>query len=59
MKELISMNDCGLFCDGRDTARLDSRFVAEAFGKEHKHVLRDIAKITEPTSGLKAMSAIC
>ncbi len=52
MKELIPMNDCGLFCDGRDTARLDSRFVAEAFEKEHKHVLRDIAKITEPKSGL-------
>ena len=34
------------------TAFCDSLQVAETFGKEHKNVLRDIEKITEPTSGL-------
>ncbi len=35
-----------------EKAACTSRDVAETFGKEHKHVLRDIAKITEPKSGL-------
>ena len=35
-----------------DTARVDSLFVADFFEKQQKHVLRDIARITEPTSGL-------
>lgn len=52
MKQMIPMNDHGMFADHNDTARVDSRFVAEAFGKQHKHVLRDIARITEPNSGL-------
>ena len=52
MKQLIPIDDYGMFCDSKDTARVNSLFVAQAFEKEHKHVLRDIAKITEPTSGL-------
>ena len=52
MKELIPKNEYGIFVDAHDTARVDSLFVAESFEKQHKHVLRDIAKITEPTSGL-------
>lgn len=52
MKELIPMDDTGLFCDAADTARLDSRYVAEAFEKNHKEVLRDIRKMLEPASGL-------
>ena len=35
-----------------EKAVTSSRVVAEAFEKEHKHVLRDIQKLTEPNSGL-------
>lgn len=52
MKELIPKDEFGVFADTKDTARVDSLFVAELFEKQHKHVLRDIAKITEPKSGL-------
>lgn len=52
MKELIPKDEYGIFDDAHDTARVDSLFVADFFEKQHKHVLRDIARITEPTSGL-------
>lgn len=52
MKELIPRDEYGVFADIKDTARVDSLFVAEFFEKEHKNVLRDIAKITAPASGL-------
>lgn len=52
MKQLIPMDEYGIFADVNDTVRVSSLFVAEFFGKQHKHVLRDIAKITEPKSGL-------
>ena len=52
MKSLIPMDDYGVFVDKHDTARVDSRYVAQFFEKQHKHVLRDIAKLTEPKSGL-------
>ncbi|MDY6065310.1 MAG: Rha family transcriptional regulator [Finegoldia sp.] len=52
IKELVPMNDYGLFADGKEIARVDSRFVAEAFGKRHDNVVRDIEKIIEPKSGL-------
>lgn len=52
MKELIPKDELGVFADTKDTARVDSLFVAECFEKEHKNVLRDIQRITEPTSGL-------
>ncbi|MDD3393918.1 MAG: Rha family transcriptional regulator [Anaerotignum sp.] len=52
MKQLIPIDDYGMFCDNKDTARVDSLFVAKHFEKEHKNVVRDIEKITNPTSGL-------
>lgn len=52
MRELIPKDELGVFADTNDTARVDSLFVADFFEKQHKHVLRDIAKITEPKSGL-------
>ncbi|MEA4972349.1 MAG: Rha family transcriptional regulator [Candidatus Metalachnospira sp.] len=52
MRELIPKDKYGVFADTNDTARVDSLFVAEYFEKEHFHVLRDIAKITDSKSGL-------
>lgn len=52
MRELIPKDEYGIFADVHDTARVDSLFVAQAFEKEHFHVLRDIAKITDTKSGL-------
>lgn len=52
MKILIPMDNYGIFADTHDTARVDSRFVADFFEKQHFHVLRDISKITESKSGL-------
>lgn len=52
MKELIPKDEYGIFADVHDTARVDSLFVADFFEKEHKNVLRDIEKITQPSSGL-------
>jgi phage regulator Rha-like protein len=54
MKELIPKDKYGIFADTKDTARVDSKFVAQFFEKEHKNVLRDIARITDPTSGLRS-----
>ena len=52
MKELIPKNEYGIFADMKDVARVDSLFVADAFEKNHKEVLRDIRKLTESKSGL-------
>ena len=52
MKELIPKDNYGVFADTKDTARVDSIFVAQFFEKEHKNVLRDIARITDSNSGL-------
>jgi len=52
MKELIPKDNYGVFADTNDTARVDSLYIAEFFEKEHFHVLRDIAKITDSKSGL-------
>ena len=52
MKELVPMNDYGIFASAKYEAMVDSRFIAEIFEKEHYHVLRDIAKITDTKSGL-------
>ena len=52
MKELIPRDEYGIFADTHDTARVDSRSVAAFFEKEHFHVLRDIARITDTRSGL-------
>ena len=45
MRELIPKDKYGVFADTKDTARVDSLFVAEFFEKEHKNGMRDIAII--------------
>ena len=45
MKELIPMDNYGIFCDSEDTARANSLMVAEMFGKQHKSVLRAIENL--------------
>ncbi|HEM6178988.1 TPA: Rha family transcriptional regulator [Streptococcus suis] len=52
MKTLIPKDDYGIFVDKKDIARVDSLYVADAFEKNHKEVLRDIRKIVAPNSGL-------
>ena len=52
MKLLIPKDKYGICADIHDTALVDSLYVAEYFEKQHKHVLRDIARITQPKSGL-------
>ena len=52
MKELIPMNEYGMMADRNYTVRVDSRSIADVFGKEHYHVLRDIEKLLSDTSGL-------
>lgn len=45
MKELIPKDQFGVFVDNKDTARVDSLFVAKFFEKDHAHVLRDIENL--------------
>ena len=45
MKELIPKDKYGVFADNHDTARVDSRAVAQFFEKNHQHVLRDIHEL--------------
>lgn len=45
MKEIVPKDSYGIFADNNDTARVDSRFVAQFFCKEHKNVLRDIENL--------------
>lgn len=45
MKQLIPMDDYGVFADTRDTARANSLQVAEYFGKQHKDVLKSIREM--------------
>ncbi|EHR7111918.1 Rha family transcriptional regulator [Listeria monocytogenes] len=52
MKELIPKDQYGVFADTKDIARVDSLFVADFFGKDHKNVLRDIREIISDESGL-------
>ena len=52
MKFLIPEDEFGVFANQGGVAMVDSLFVAAAFEKEHRHVLRDIARIIEPKSGL-------
>lgn len=52
MKELIPMDKYGVFADSQDTPRVDSRFVAAAFEKNHRDVLRSIRALTDDESGL-------
>ncbi len=52
MKQLIPMDEHGMFADTYDVARVDSRFVAEAFDKNHRDVLRGIRTLIGENSGL-------
>lgn len=52
MKEIIPKDEYGVFADSKDTARVNSLYVAEQFGKRHDNVINDIRKITAPNSGL-------
>jgi Rha family phage regulatory protein len=52
MKELIPKDQYGVFADTKDTARVDSLFVAEFFEKYHKNVLRAIENIISVDSGV-------
>lgn len=52
MKQLIPIDDYGMFCDNKDTARVNSLFVAQAFEKEHRTVLRAISNALDGESGL-------
>lgn len=52
MKELIPKDEYGVFASKDEIVWVDSRYVAKYFEKRHDHVLRDIAKLTAPKSGL-------
>ena len=52
MKYLIPINDHGIFCDTHDTARVDSRYVAQVFERRHADVIRAIEGIIANDSGL-------
>ena len=54
MKQLIPMDEHGMFADYNDTALVDSRFVADAFEKGHREVLRSIDQILSEDSGYSA-----
>lgn len=45
MKQLIPMDNLGIFCDTKDTARASSLLVAEMFERRHDNVLRDIENL--------------
>lgn len=45
MKEIIPKDSYGIFADSNDTARVDSRFVAQFFDKRHDNVIRDIENL--------------
>lgn len=45
MKMLVKPNEFGIFADANGNSMTSSLYVAEFFGKEHKHVLRDIENL--------------
>lgn len=47
MKELVPIDEFGIFADKSYEIRVDSRYVADIFGKEHKNVLDIIRKLGE------------
>ena len=42
MKQLLPTNEYGIYADKAERILVDSRYVAEKFGKQHAHVMRDI-----------------
>lgn len=51
MKELVPMDDYGIFANVKYEAMVDSRFVAEVFNKEHRDVLKAIRNLIKEESG--------
>ena len=51
MKELIPMDEYGVFANTKLEVMVDSRIVADVFEKEHKDVIRAIKKVISPESG--------
>ena len=48
MKELIPIDDCGMFVSKKDEeVRVSSRYIAKLFNKEHKTVIRAIDNIVK------------
>lgn len=47
VKAITKLDDMGLFIDKTDEVLVDSRFVAETFGKNHYDVMRDIKNILD------------
>lgn len=45
MKEIVPKDSYGIFADNNDTARVDSRFVAQSFDKRHDDVLKSIRNL--------------
>ncbi|MBR0251947.1 MAG: Rha family transcriptional regulator [Synergistaceae bacterium] len=51
MKELIPMNDYGIFANVDYEPMVDSRFVADVFEKNHQHVMESIRNLLDDKSG--------
>lgn len=47
MKTLVAIDDMGCTANNEGTLLVDSRYVAETFGKRHDNVLRDIQNLIE------------
>ncbi len=45
MKTMVPKNEFGLFADNKGVAKVDSLAVADAFGKDHRNVIRDIRNL--------------
>lgn len=45
MRDLVPKNELGLFADNKGIAKVDSMAVADAFGKEHRNVIRAIKEL--------------
>jgi Rha family phage regulatory protein len=45
LKEALTLEILGVFCDKNDTARVSSLTVASVFGKDHDKVMRDIKSL--------------
>lgn len=55
MKELIPMDDYGVFADRKDTARANSLMVAKMFNKRHDNILADIRNL-DCTKGFRLLN---
>lgn len=51
MKTLVAIDDMGCLANKEGTLLVDSRYVAETFGKEHRNVLADIRNVLDENSG--------